>query len=163
MRVVVLGVGNILLSDEGLGVRAIERLPLACSLPPQVELIDGGTCGMELLEDLESLDGLIMVDAIRAGKPPGTPIRLADDDVPIFFKTRLSPHQVGLCDVLASLRFLDRAPGYTTILGLQPQSLALGMKLSSEVEAAMPELLRMVMCELAMLGLSPSPINREAI
>jgi hypothetical protein len=76
MRVVILGAGNILLSDEGLGVHAIERLPLAYSLPAAVEIIDGGTCGMEMLEALEDLDALIMVDAIRAGQPPGTPIRL---------------------------------------------------------------------------------------
>jgi hydrogenase maturation protease len=161
MRIVVLGVGNILLSDEGLGVRAVERLPGAYSLPPEVELIDGGTCGMELLEDLEGLDALIMVDAIRSGKPAGTPIRLVGDAIPVFFKTKLSPHQVGLCDVLATLAFLGRAPASTTILGLQPQSLALGMELSSEIEARMPDLLRMIIDQLATLGISASPLAAE--
>jgi hydrogenase maturation protease len=162
MRIVVLGVGNILLSDEGLGVRAVERLPQAYCLPPEVELIDGGTCGMELLEDLEHLDALIMVDAIRSGKPPGTPIRLAGDAIPVFFKTKLSPHQVGLCDVLATLEFLGRAPKDTAILGLQPHSLALGMDLSSEIEARMPELLRMIVDQLATLGIGASPLAAEA-
>ncbi len=162
MRIVVLGVGNILLSDEGLGVRIVERLPLSYSLPPEVELIDGGTCGMEMLENLEGLDALIMIDAIRAGKPPGTPIRLADTAVPVFFKTKLSPHQIGLCDVLATLAMLGRAPKLTTILGLQPKSLALGMELSREVEASMPELLGMVVAELAMLGIQSSPPATEA-
>jgi hydrogenase maturation protease len=135
MRVVVLGAGNILLSDEGLGVHAIERLPLAYSLPGAVEIIDGGTCGMEMLEALEDLDALIMVDAIRAGQPPGTPIRLTGDAVPVFFKSKLSPHQIGLCDVLATLELLGKAPKYTAILGVQPLSLALGMELSPEVES----------------------------
>ncbi len=161
MRIVVLGVGNILLSDEGLGVRIVERLPLSYSLPPEVELIDGGTCGMEMLENLEGLDALIMIDAIRAGKPPGTPIRLADTAVPVFFKTKLSPHQIGLCDVLATLAMLGRAPRHTTILGLQPESLALGMELSSAVEAGMPKLLHMLVEELAMLGISASPLAGE--
>ena len=95
MRIVVLGAGNTLLSDEGLGVRVIERLPLRYSLPPEVGIIDAGTCGMEMLDDLEDLDALIMVDAIRAGKAPGTLIRLTAEAVPVFFRTKLSPHQIG--------------------------------------------------------------------
>lgn len=161
MRVVVLGAGNILLSDEGVGVRVIERLPLAYQLPPEVEIIDGGTCGMEMLEDLENLDALILVDAIRGGKAPGTPIRLAGDAVPVFFKTKLSPHQIGLSDVLATLALVGKAPKSTTILGIQPVSLALGMELTPEVEEKMPELLRMVVDELAMLGLSATPVVVE--
>lgn len=153
MRVVVLGAGNILLSDEGLGVHAIERLPLAYSLPAAVEIIDGGTCGMEMLEALEGLDALIMVDAIRGGQLPGTPIRLVGDAVPVFFKTKLSPHQIGLCDVLATLELLGQAPKYTAILGVQPRSLALGMELSPEVENVIPTVLRMVVDELATLGI----------
>ena len=102
MRIVVLGAGNILLSDQGLGVRVIERLPWRYSLPPEVGIIDGGTCGMERLKDLEGLDALVMVDAIRAGTPPGTLIRFTGDAVPVFFRTKLSPHQIGLCDVLAT-------------------------------------------------------------
>ena len=162
MRIVVLGAGNILLTDEGLGVRAIERLPLSYCLPPAIRIIDGGTSGMEMLEDLEGLDALIMVDAIRAGKPPGTPIHLAGDAVPVFFRSKLSPHQIGLADVLATLELLGRAPKYTAILGMQPESLALGMELSETVEAGIPELLRMVADELATLGMPILPVTAEA-
>lgn len=152
MRVVILGAGNILLSDEGLGVRAIEQLQVTYPLPAGVEIIDGGTCGMEMLEDLEGLDALIIVDAIRAARKPGTAIRLTGEAVPVFFKSKLSPHQIGLCDVLATLELLGRGPKYTAILGLQPLSLALGMTLTPEVELAMPTLLRMVGDELTKLG-----------
>ncbi len=162
MRIVVLGAGNILLTDEGLGVRAIERLPLSYCLPPAIRIIDGGTSGMEMLEDLEGLDALIMVDAIRAGKPAGTPIRLAGDAVPVFFRSKLSPHQIGLADVLATLELLGRAPRYTAILGMQPESLALGMELSETVEAGIPKLLRMVADELATLGMHILPVTAEA-
>jgi hydrogenase maturation protease len=157
VRIVVLGAGNVLLSDEGLGVRAIERLPLAYCLPPDIELLDGGTSGMEMLEELENLDALIIVDAIRANREPGTLIRLVGDDVPVFFKTKLSPHQIGLCDVLATLELLGRAPRYTAILGVQPESMALGMVLTPTIEAAMPELLRRIVDELGELGVHPSP------
>ena len=153
MRVVILGAGNVLLSDEGFGVQAVARLPLVYALPAEVEIIDGGTCGMEMLEALEGLDALIMVDAIRAGKAPGTPIRLTGDAVPVFFKTKLSPHQIGICDVLAALNLLDRAPKYTVILGVQPQSMALGMELSAEVENVMPTVLRMIADELSAQGI----------
>lgn len=154
MRIVVLGIGNILLTDEGVGVRVIEQLERDYRLPPEIEVIDGGTCGMEMLEQLEDLDGLIVVDCVRHGKPPATPVLLKDDDVPVFFKTKLSPHQVSLSDVLASLEFTGRAPKSTAIIGIQPVSMSLGMELSPEVAARVPELLATTLAELAALGIT---------
>lgn len=152
MAVVVLGIGNILLTDEGVGVRAIEALEQDYVLPAGVNVIDGGTCAMEMLEQLENLDALIVVDCVRHGQPQGTPVLLKGEDVPVFFKTKLSPHQVGLCDVLASLRFTERAPKHTAIIGIQPESLALGMDLTPTVAARLPELLAMTVAELRSLG-----------
>jgi hydrogenase maturation protease len=108
---------------------------------------------MEMLEQLENLDGLIVVDCVRANRPPATPILLKGDDVPVFFKTKLSPHQVSLSDVLASLEFTDRAPKSIAIVGMQPVSMSLGMELSLEVEARVPELVAMTLSELAVLGI----------
>lgn len=153
MRVVVLGIGNILLSDEGVGVRVVERLESDYTLPPEVEIIDGGTCGMEMLDQLENLDALIVVDCVRHGQPPATPVLLKGEDVPVFFKTKLSPHQVGLSDVLASLEFTGRAPKYTSIVGIQPDSLDTGLALTPAVEARLPELVNMTVAELRGLGL----------
>lgn len=154
MRIVVLGVGNILLTDEGVGVRVVEALGERYRLPPEVELIDGGTCGMEFLEQLENLDALIVVDCVRCHQPPATPVLLTGEQVPVFFKTKLSPHQVGLCDVLASLELTGRAPRETVIVGMQPVSMELGMELSPEVAARMPELLAMTVAELRRFGAS---------
>ena len=153
MRIVVLGIGNILLTDEGVGVRTIEALERDYVLPPDVEVIDGGTCGMEMLEQLEDLDGLVVVDCVRANQPPATPILLKGDDVPVFFKTKLSPHQVSLSDVLASLEFTDKAPKSIAIVGMQPVSMSLGMELSPEVAARVPELIEMTLAELRLLGI----------
>lgn len=152
-KTVVLGIGNILLTDEGVGVRVIEALERDYVLPPEVEVIDGGTCGMEMLEQLEDLDGLVVVDCVRCKQPPATPVLLKGDDVPVFFKTKLSPHQVSLSDVLASLEFTDRAPKSIAIVGMQPVSMSLGMELSPEVEARVPDLLAMTLAELAALGI----------
>ena len=149
MRIVILGIGNILLTDEGVGVRVVEALAARGGLPPGVELIDGGTCGMEMLEQLENLDGLIVVDCVRCGRPPATPVLLKGDDVPVFFRTKLSPHQVSLSDVLASLEFTGRAPRKTVIVGMQPVSMGLGLDLSPEVAARLPELVDLTLAEIA--------------
>ena len=154
MRIVVLGVGNILLSDEGVGVRVVEKLEAEYIVPPEVEIIDGGTCGMEMLDQLEDLDGLIVVDCVRHGQPPATPVLLKGDQVPVFFKTKLSPHQISLSDVLASLELTDTAPKTTVIIGIQPASMSLGMELTPEVAARVPELLATTIAELKALGIT---------
>lgn len=151
MRIIVLGVGNILLSDEGIGVRAVEKLQRDYDLPPEVVIIDGGTTGMEMLEDLSNADHII-IDAVRSGKAPASIIRLADEQVPVFFKTKLSPHQIGLSDVLATLAFIGEQPGGVTVIGVEPVSLETGMALSPQVEARLPELMELVVTELRELG-----------
>ena len=154
MKVVVLGVGNILLTDEGLGVRAVEMLEAGYTLPEDVTLIDGGTSAMEILEDLENLDALIIADAVFAHQEPGALVKLEGDAVPAFFKRNMSPHQVGLSDVLAALEFNDRQPKKTVICGIKPVSMQLCMELTPEVQAQMPALVTMVVEELRKLGLS---------
>ena len=152
MRIVVLGVGNTLLSDEGIGVRAIEKLQLDYDLPPEVVVIDGGTTGMEMLDDLSKCDHIIIIDAVRSGKAPASIVRLTGEQVPVFFKTKLSPHQIGLSDVLATLAFIDEQPGGVTVIGVEPVSLETGMALSPQVEARLPELMDLVVTELRELG-----------
>jgi hydrogenase maturation protease len=154
MRVVVLGVGNTLLMDEGLGVHAVDRLAAEYRLPPEVTVIDAGTSAMEILEDLENLDALIIADAVFAHQEPGALVKLEGDAVPAFFKRNMSPHQVGLSDVLAALQFNDRDPKKTVICGIKPVSMQLGMEMTPEVEARMPELIAMLVDELRALGLS---------
>jgi hydrogenase maturation protease len=153
MRVVVLGVGNILLSDEGVGVRAIEALREGWLLPPEVEVIDGGTSGMELLEDLSRADLLVVADAVKAGKSPASIIRIAGVDVPVFFRAKISPHQVGLSDVLADLEFMDESPRETVIIGVQPVSMETRMELTPEVAARLPEVVGMIVAELRAHGI----------
>lgn len=152
MRIVVLGVGNILLSDEGVGVRAVERLKADYQLPPQVEVIDGGTSAMEMLDDLAGADHLIIVDAVRSGQAPATMIRIADKDVPMFFKTKLSPHQIGLSDVLATLALMGERPRAITVIGVEPVSLGTAMALTPQVQALLPKVVEQLAKELRQLG-----------
>ncbi len=152
MRVVVLGIGNVLMSDEGVGVHAVEALERRFILPKDVEVVDGGTTGMELLPDLEDAEQLIVIDAVRVGKPPASVVRLTGDDVPAFFKTKLSPHQIGLCDVLAALRFSGKEPGRVVLIRVQPVALELNMSLSPQVAARLDEVVDLVAAELSSIG-----------
>jgi hydrogenase maturation protease len=162
MRIVVLGVGNILLTDEGVGVRAIEKLQLDYDLPPEVVVIDGGTTGMEMLEDLSNADHIIIIDAVRSGNAPASIVRLVDEQVPVFFKTKLSPHQIGLSDVLATLEFIGEQPGGVTVIGVEPVSLETAMALSPQVEARLPEVVELVIAELHRLGVDVKSNMPEA-
>jgi hydrogenase maturation protease len=162
MRIVVLGVGNILLSDEGIGVRAIEKLQLDYDLPPEVVVIDGGTTGMEMLEDLSNADHIIIIDAVRSGKAPASIVKLVNEQVPVFFKTKLSPHQIGLSDVLATLEFIGEQPGGVTVIGVEPVSLETSMALSPQVEARLPEVMELVVAELRQLGVVVNSIVPKA-
>ena len=152
MKVVVLGVGNTLLTDEAIGVRAVEALQQRYRLPSEVTVIDGGTAGMELLESLEDLDKLIIVDCVRVGQPPATVIRRVDDEVPAFFRTKISPHQIGISDVLAALTLRERFPQRLALIGIQPKELETGIELTPEVAATIPVVLAMVVGELRSCG-----------
>ena len=161
MRAIVLGIGNVLLGDEAVGVRAIEALA-AYSLPPEVEVVDGGTCGMELLDQLADADLLIVVDAVLAGKPPGELVRLAGDEVPVFFRSKLSPHMIGLPDVLASLEFCGHKPRELVVIGVQPISFELSLEMTPLIAARVPQLVAAVLDELAAHGLRPLPLAKAA-
>lgn len=149
--ILVLGLGNILLSDEGVGVRCVEALAAHGRLPRGVEVLDGGTSGMDLLDQIAARVHLIVVDAVKTGRPPGTVIRLTGNEVPALFRTRVSPHQLGLSDILAALWLMDAAPKSVTVIGVEPVCLDLSLELSAPVEARLPELIALVHAEIAAL------------
>lgn len=157
MRVLVLGLGNILLGDEGVGVRIVEALAARYVLPEGVEALDGGTSGMELLDTIAGCGHLLICDAVRADAPPGTVIRLADAQVPALFRQHLSPHQLGLADVLATLTLIGQAPASVTLIGVVPQHLDLGLELSPAMVPAVDRAVACLAKELRRLGLEPSP------
>lgn len=147
--VVVLGVGNLIMSDEGVGVRCVEWLEAGGRLPPGVVTIDGGTSTHELLGELEELELLVIVDAVVAPGPPATVVRLEGDHIPAAFSNKLSPHQHGINDLLANLRLLGRAPRRLVLFGVTPARIELGLELSPEVAAVVPEVGARVLAELA--------------
>ncbi len=152
MRAVVLGIGNTILTDEAAGVRAIEALEKAYKVPDNVMVIDGGTSGMEMIEDLSDLDLLVVIDVVKTGAAPGTVVKIAGDEIPVFFRRKLSPHQIGLPDVLASLELLDTLPKEIVVLGVELVSLELGLEMTAIVAEKIPLLVEMAAAELMSRG-----------
>ncbi|MFS2224545.1 HyaD/HybD family hydrogenase maturation endopeptidase [Pantoea sp. B65] len=137
MNILLLGIGNLLLSDEAVGVRVIETLQRHYVFTPQIEIVDGGTAGMELLETMADRDHIIVADAVLTGSEPGTVTVLRNEQVPALFTRKLSPHQLGLADVLMALHLTDEFPQQLTLVGIEPQSLAPAIALSACVQQAL--------------------------
>jgi len=129
-KTLVLGVGNKLMSDEGIGVHVIEQLALKYKLPEEVQVLDGGTLGLDLLYYLEGIENLLIVDAAETGNEAGTMIRLEDDEVPAFMSIKISPHQMGVPDMLAAAKMKDIYPKRLVLWGIQPDVITLSLDLS---------------------------------
>ncbi|OOF45115.1 HyaD/HybD family hydrogenase maturation endopeptidase [Rodentibacter trehalosifermentans] len=138
MKPLILGVGNILLGDEGIGVRVAQALENHPEIQPHFDVIDGGTCGMELLDEMASRDHIIIVDAVLANKQPGEMVILYDDQVPVFFSQKISPHQLGICDVLSALKLTGEFPKNLCLVGIQPETLEPQIALSEKIKAMFP-------------------------
>lgn len=155
--ILLLGLGNVLCSDDGVGVAAVHALCREYELAPAVAAYDGGTLGLDLLGLVADADAVVLLDAVRTDDAPGSLVRLAGDQVPPAVYARLSPHQLGVSDLLAGAALLDRYPRRVTLLGVVPESLALGLALSPAVAARVPALVRAAVDELAALGQPATP------
>jgi hydrogenase maturation protease len=140
MNTAVIGVGNPLMGDDGVGLEALRRLEARWHLPPEVETVDGGTWGMNLLHVIEGADAVVLLDAIRAGESPGTVVRLDRDQLPRMFVHKISPHQIDLQEVLALAELRGGLPERMVALGVEPERIELGVELSATVRASMDEL-----------------------
>lgn len=156
-KVLVIGMGNILMQDEGIGVRVLEELQCRYHIMGNIELMDGGTTGTELLEPIRQTDILVVTDAINTGDKAGTLVRIADDQVPMFFQTKISNHQLGLSDLLAILTLQGQAPKHVVILGMVPHYLENKLGLSDEATAGLEVMLNQLCDELQLLGIDIIP------
>lgn len=134
-KTLVLGVGNLLLADEGAGVRVIERLQELYWIPEEVQVLDGGTLGLDLLYYLEDARQMLIIDAVEMGQPPGTLLRLEGEEVPSFLSVKMSPHQIGVPDMLFAAKLKGIAPPEIVLWGVQPGLLDIGLELSPHVAA----------------------------
>jgi hydrogenase maturation protease len=157
-RVLVLGIGNLVMSDDGVGVKVVQQLQREYCFPENVEIMDGGTLGLDLLPKLEGIDHLIVVDAVETGRKPGTCVRLAGEELPVALETKVSPHQMGLKDLLSVAQLLGHSPGDMVLVGVQPGSIEMDTELTPEVEAALQVLVNNVLDELKKIGVLPKRI-----
>jgi hydrogenase maturation protease len=148
-RVVIIGIGNLILQDEGIGVHAVRALE-KLALPPHVEVIDGGTATMELLSVMRDAKRIIVIDALKGGEEPGTIYRLSPEDLVIDAERPLSLHQVGLLEVLGMARQLGGNPA-VVIIGVEPQAIGWGTELTPVVAARLPQVIEAVLAELETL------------
>lgn len=156
-RILLLGLGNILLQDEGLGVRAVERLAATYDLPEEVEALDGGTLGLDLLPRLYGVDGLLIVDAVASGQAPGTLVRLEGDAIPAALAVKMSMHQVGLQDLMAASALQGMRPPRMVLWGMEPATLGWGLDFSETVAARLADLVAAVVRELRSWGVALRP------
>ncbi|MBC8018842.1 MAG: HyaD/HybD family hydrogenase maturation endopeptidase [Verrucomicrobia bacterium] len=157
-KVLVLGIGNLVMSDDGVGVKVVQKLQREYRFAETVEIMDGGTLGLDLLPKLEGIERLIVVDAVETGEKPGTCVRLVGEELPIALETKVSPHQMGLKDLLSVAELIGHSPREMVLIGVQPGSIEMDTELTPEVEAKVDELAHMVLDELDTWGVRPVPI-----
>lgn len=145
------------MADDGIGLAALEALREGWRFEPDLELMDGGTWGMNLLPFIESARRVLIIDAIRAGREAGSSVRLEGDEIPRFFATKLSPHQIDLKEVLALAELRGTLPEQIVVLGLEPAVVEMSASLSPAVTARMPELLERILAQLGAWGYRSFP------
>ncbi|MGZ6987880.1 MAG: hydrogenase maturation protease [Thermoanaerobaculia bacterium] len=162
VRLLVLGLGNVLCGDDGLGAVAIARIKARYEIPEGMSVLDGGTLGLSRLPYVEDSEKVILVDAIRVDAPPGSFVRLEGDEVGPAVAGRLSVHQVGVADLLDAARWTGRLPEELVLLGLVPETLEVGVTRSARVEAGLPGLVDRVVQEVSRLGFELHPRSHDA-
>jgi len=142
-HILILGVGNLLLSDEGVGVHIAQKM-MSMDLPPEVQVVEGGTDGFGLVNVIVQADRMILIDAVKGGGQPGSIYRFNIEDCPPYpdlFKT--SVHQISILEVI-NLSSLIASTPQTTIIGVEPACVEIGMQLSPQVEAKIPKVIQMI-------------------
>lgn len=159
---VVIGLGSPLMKDDGLGLAALEALQARGPFEPGPDWIDGGTWGMNLLPFIESADRLLLLDAIRSDRPPGSVVVLEREAVPRGLGVKLSPHQIDLQEVLALAELRGRLPQDTVAMGIEPGEVVLGCGLAEAVRGALPALVERAEAQLLAWGHARLPAPAEA-
>ena len=157
MKIAIVGVGNILLKDEGIGVKVVKELENEYTFPPDITLVDGGTAGHHLVNVVADFDVIIVIDAVQGGEEPGTIYRFSLDQIPIELNTHLSLHQVGVLEALNQVKLLGKNQK-VVFVGIEPKDISpWGMELSPAIAEKIPKLISLVLEELEKCGI---PRNR---
>ncbi len=163
MNIAVFGIGNILLSDDGVGVHAVNKLSSEYQFPGNVEIIDGGTKGLDLLPLFENRDRVLIIDAANFKKGPGTIDMVEGDSIPSFLSSKLSVHQIGLPDMLFAAKLMDIMPAGICLIGIQPLSMETSAEMSGLISGKMGALISRVLEKLKEWGVEAVPVRASIL
>ncbi len=152
-QIAVMGIGNILMQDEGVGVHIIRELE-KYDFHPHITLIDGGNMGMDLLQFFYEYNQMIIVDAVDFEEKPGFIDTIENDDILTLFTTKMSLHHLGLKDVLSYAKLLDQTPEELCLIGIQPEKIEMEMELSKTVNSKIDTLTQLVLEKLKTWGVN---------
>ena len=128
-----IGVGNILMKDEGVGVHAVNAFQERYAVPDSVEIVDGGSAGLDLLEYFEGRDKVLIVDAVDFGREPGYIDTLENEAIPARFGAKASMHHLGLLEVISVSNLMGALPKEVCLIGIQPKTIELGLDMTQEI------------------------------
>ena len=152
MNITLLGLGSVLMQDEGVGVHAVRYIQEHYETPG-LEIVDGGTSGLDLLPYIENRDRLLVVDAVNFGKEPGYIGVLRNEEIPALFSTKASLHHLGLMDVLGVAQLLNISPREICLIGIQPQTIAMGLELTELIQERLEILVARIIDQLKEWGI----------
>jgi hydrogenase maturation protease len=145
--ILILGIGNLLLKDEGVGVHIVNRLK-EMPLPPDVEVMDGGTMGIDLLYYIEGREKVVVIDTAKAGDPPGTVYRFTDNELAEKREFLRTAHGIDFSDVVKTAKMLGTKPDEIIFIGVEPEDMSEGLELSPLIEKRIPFIIKLVMKEI---------------
>ncbi len=148
LRIVVLGLGNLMRTDDAVGMMAVERLRADERVPSSASLVDGGTLGLDLLHPLEGATHVLALDAIESGATPGTLLCFAGQDIENLPVSK-SVHLLGFSDLIGAMRLTGNAPVEIVVLGVQPEATGWGTQLTPVVQRALPRLVEAALDQMA--------------
>ncbi len=154
----VIGLGNTLMQDDGVGVRTVEAVKGRYHFKPQVDLLDGGTAGLDLLPVIESYERVLFVDAVDVGKPPGSIVIIEGDAIPSFLSAQGSVHHVGLADLLFAARMTGFLPPEICLVGIQPESVNIGLEMTEALKRRLDLLVATVVKRLQKWDVETLPV-----
>ena len=163
LKVTLIGLGNLLMRDEGVGVHAVRYLEAHYEIPPGLEVVDGGTFALDLLPYIENRDRVLFVDAVNFRKEPGYIGVLQNQEIPALFGVKGSLHHLGLMDVLAAAQLLEVIPPEICLIGIQPQTIATGLELTDLIQGRLAALVARILAQLQAWGLPLKPRTPEVL
>ncbi|MBD3275959.1 MAG: hydrogenase maturation protease [Candidatus Marinimicrobia bacterium] len=159
--IVILGLGNYLMQDEGVGVHLARIIEANYQFEPEISVIDGGTMGLDLMPYFEENERVLIIDAMDADKPPATVFTLQNDSILAQLKTKLSLHHLGLSDVLGTIKLLDMEPSEIFLLGIQPAEITTSIELSDTISNKLPAIIDIILEKLRAWDVRVKPVSES--